>query len=100
MTDEMLGTVAEMGRAFDLMFHDADHSGDSYVGDFGRVLPVLKPGAVVVFDDIRWQRDASARPLGSSPQMDCHAGWLRVTEHPRVRRAVEVDRSIGIVLLD
>ena len=99
MTDQMRDVVAGTPGGFDLFFHDADHSGLSYVNDFTRLLPALRPGAIVVFDDIRWKRDPLAKPQSSAP-MDCHAGWIQVTEHPRVRRAVEVDRSVGIVLLD
>ncbi len=62
MTDQMLDVAAGTPGGFDLFFYDADHSGESYVNDFTRLLPALRPGAIVVFDDIRWKRDPLAQP--------------------------------------
>ena len=79
----------------DFMFHDAGHSRKDYVGDFHAALPVLAPGAVVLFDDINWN---DPRFAANNPQ--CRKGWLEVASHPKVRWADEIGQEMGLVLLD
>lgn len=93
-TGDVLPDMARQSRPVDLLFHDAGHSRDDYVRDFRAVEPSLAPGAVVLIDDIRWH---DPRFCDADPR--CHEGWLEVASHPRVRRAVEVDRDLGLLLL-
>lgn len=88
------GLVGEI-EPVQLLFHDAGHSAKDYTNDFRAALPALAPGAVVLIDDIDWY---DPRFCIENPR--CHAGWLEVTRHPRVRWAAEIDRSLGIALLD
>ena len=93
-TQDVVPDLARTLTGVDLMFHDAGHSGETYVRDFEAAQPFLAPGAVVLFDDIRWY-DRSL--LSSDPK--CYDGWMEVTRHPRVRRAGEIDNYMGVVLL-
>jgi predicted O-methyltransferase YrrM len=79
----------------DFLFHDGYHSHASYVRDFGLALPLLSPGAVVVFDDIRWEepRFTEGQPAHT------YAGWRAVVDHSRVIHAVEIDGGLGLALL-
>jgi predicted O-methyltransferase YrrM len=93
-TQEVVPDLARTLSGVDLLFHDAGHSGEAYVRDFAAAEPFLAPGAVVLFDDIRWYDRAI---MSSDPK--CYDGWMEVTRHPRVRRAGEIDGYMGAVLL-
>ena len=79
----------------DFAFHDGLHTGDAYRADFAALEPRLAPGAVVLIDDIRNESDTFG--LGAPPRT--YEGWTNVASHPRVRRAVEIDGSLGLLLL-
>jgi predicted O-methyltransferase YrrM len=85
--------VKSLGR-IDFMFHDCGHSAEDYVRDFGQVIEALAPGAVVLFDDIRWED-----PRFSSGTSRTYEGWKEVTGHPRIKQAVEIDGLLGLLLL-
>jgi predicted O-methyltransferase YrrM len=85
--------VKSLGK-IDFMFHDCGHSREDYVGDFNQVSEILSPGAVVVFDDIRWED-----PTIYVGQARTYEGWKEVVGHPRVKRAVEIDDTLGLLLL-
>ena len=85
--------VKSLGR-IDFMFHDAGHSREDYIGDFNQVSEILSPGAVVLFDDIRWED-----PTMYEGQARTYEGWKEVVSHPRVKRAVEIDDALGLLLL-
>ena len=93
-TREELPLAAAEARDVELFFHDAGHSRDDYVRDFDSVMEYCVPGATLIFDDIRWNDPRFVRddPL-------CYEGWREVIEHPRVSWAVEIDDSIGLLLL-
>ena len=93
-TQDVVPDLARTLAGVDLMFHDAGHSGEAYVRDFNAAEPFLAPGAVVLFDDIRWF-DRSF----TTTDPKCYDGWMEVTRHPRVRRAGEIDGYMGAVLL-
>jgi predicted O-methyltransferase YrrM len=78
----------------DFLFHDAGHSREDYINDFSKVVDFLAPGAVVLFDDIRWE---DARVGAPAPRT--YEGWQAVYAHPRVRHAVEIDDVIGLLLI-
>jgi predicted O-methyltransferase YrrM len=92
-TPEVLSEVFQTVGPVDLLFHDGDHSRDAYVADFEAALPQLVPGAVVVFDDIRWEDPFRRRDARTAE------GWDLVSSHPRVRRKVELDGRYGLLLL-
>lgn len=90
---ELQATVRDRLGDADFLFHDGEHSRRAYVDDFAAFEPLLASGAVVVYDDIDW-------PLARrSEDTDAYAGWREVVAHERVRRAVEVDRELGLLLL-
>jgi predicted O-methyltransferase YrrM len=92
---EVVDQIADIRGQYDLWFHDAEHSREAYEQDFTAYEPLLAPGAIVIYDDIRWRR---ATELKVDP--DPYGGWRSVTEHPRVVRAVEVDGDYGVLLLN
>ena len=77
-----------------LLFHDGGHSGEAYVRDFDLYLPIMESGGIVLFDNIRWDNRLWA---ASDPKT--YEGWLKVTQHPRVRMAVEIDDDYGLIQL-
>lgn len=93
-TQEALPGLVDTLGPLDLLFHDAGHSRDDYVRDFQAVLPRLSDGAVVLIDDIRWE---SGRFVQGDPR--CYEGWLELVGHPRVRRAAEINETMGALLL-
>jgi predicted O-methyltransferase YrrM len=90
-----LPKLAKTAGPFDFMFHDDGHSRETYIRDFNAVKDAFSPGAVVLFDDIRWEdlRMTKGRPAR------CYEGWMEVCADSRVRRAVEVDYNLGLLLL-
>jgi predicted O-methyltransferase YrrM len=91
---DVLPKLAASLRNVDLLFHDAGHLGKDYIDDFEASLPMMGAGSIVLVDDIRW---ADARfttgPTGA------YEGWRAIVAHPRVRRAVEIDASVGVLHL-
>ena len=92
-TSWVLPDLAKSLSAADFLFHDAAHSGEAYVEDFAAAEPMLGPGAVVLYDDIRWTDPRLGGDTGT------YAGWKQLTAHPRVRAAAELDREFGLLLL-
>jgi predicted O-methyltransferase YrrM len=78
----------------DFVFHDGGHSRDHYVGDFALLKGLLCPGAIVLFDDIRWKD--RWRP-GEDPRT--YEGWREVVADPSVAHAVEIDGRLGLLLI-
>jgi len=93
-TQEALPELMRSLGPLDLVFHDAGHSREDYVRDFRSVLPNLREGAVVLVDDIRWK---SGRFFQGDP--GCYPGWIELVRHPRVRRAAEINETMGALLL-
>jgi predicted O-methyltransferase YrrM len=85
--------VQEVGSA-DFLFHDAGHSREDYLRDVQMILPIMQAGAVAIIDDIYWD---DQRFYDGDPRT--HEGWLELAHHPRVLAAVEVDASLGLLLL-
>lgn len=81
--------------SIDFMFHDSTHTGAAYIRDFNQVVENLAPGAAVLFDDIRW--DDHRIVAGGT---NTYRGWKTVISHPRVRRAIEIDGMLGLLLLN
>ncbi len=93
-TQEILPHIRSELGTIDLVFHDAGHSYEDFTQDFGAVESSLPSGAVILIDDIRWQDE---RFYKGSPRT--HEGFLALVSHPRVARAAEVDRDLGLLLL-
>lgn len=94
MTQEILPELVKSIGKIDFMFHDAAHTEEHYIRDFTNVLPILLPGSVIVFDDIRWN---NKKFTTKNPR--CYRGWMKIIAHPRVIWAIEIDKKIGIALL-
>jgi len=94
MTQDALPGLARSLERIDFLFHDAGHSRDEYCRDFDAVIGILSPGSVALIDDIRW-----GDPRFSAEPADTYRGWREIVGHARVRRAVEIDKSLGLLLL-
>ena len=69
----------------DYAFVDGDHNEEPTFGYFERISAAATPGAVIVFDDIRWS-DGMAR------------AWERIVADERIAVGVSLDR-MGICAL-
>jgi predicted O-methyltransferase YrrM len=96
-TQDDLPRIAETAAPINFMFHDAGHSGEEYIRDFNSVKNSFAAGAVVLFDDIRWE-EAADRRMSKEKQRRCYEGWMEVCADPKVRRAAEIDGSLGLLL--
>ena len=94
LTQDVLPRLLKTLGPVDFLFHDAAHTLEAYVGDFQSVLPSLPAGSVALIDDIRWEDSRFSH--GST---HCYEGWMQIVSHPRVRRAIEIDGSMGLALL-
>ena len=59
---ELLGELAAAGRRFDFAFVDADKVG--YPVYYERILPLLDPGGLLLFDNVLWHGLVVAPPAG------------------------------------
>ena len=55
LTQNVLPKLMSTLGPIDFMYHDAGHTREDYVRDFGAVVNSLSPGSVIVIDDIRWE---------------------------------------------
>ena len=79
---------------FDFVFHDGGHGYKHYIDDFATMQPHLKDGAIVIFDDIRWEESL----FNSSPART-YKGWSEIVKKTCVEWAIEIDKSIGILCM-
>jgi predicted O-methyltransferase YrrM len=93
-TDSELPQLAACPRQVDFMFHDCGHSREDCVNDFNQTIRILAPGAVVLFDDIRWEEQRF-----SAQKAHTYEGWREVVANPSVARAVEIDDVLGLLLM-
>jgi len=68
--------VQKAGR-LDAVFIDGHHDGAATLRYFETILPVLAPGAVVVFDDIGWS-------------MEMHEAWKILQAHRSVCCSIDM----------
>lgn len=94
MTYEALPAIVSTLGMIDFCFHDAGHSREEYVADFGLVQPILASGSAMLIDDINW---SDRRSYAGNPQT--YEGWKAIVASKRVERAVEVDGKYGLLLL-
>jgi predicted O-methyltransferase YrrM len=93
--DKVLPDALKSLGPVDFVFHDAGHRREDYIRDFDQFSASLAHGAVVFFDDIRWEKP---KHLAEDPHS--YEGWLQVVAHPRVRRAVEIDNALGLLFIE
>ncbi len=91
---DVLPEVGQRSGPFDLFFHDAAHTREAYERDFRAIAGHLSPGAIVIFDAIRWED-----PRFQQGRADTYAGWRGVVADPRIVQAVEVDDMVGLALV-
>lgn len=90
-----LPNILKSKNHVDFVFHDAGHSREDYINDFKIVEPHLSTGAIIIFDDLHWD---DPRFRVNPPQT--YEGWTEIVKHKRVKRAVEINKNIGLILID
>ena len=90
-----LPKILKSKNHFDFVFHDAGHSREDYINDFNMMEPHLSSGAVIIFDDLHCDD-----PRFSVNPPHTYEGWKEILKHQRVKRAVEVNKNIGLILID
>ena len=94
LSTDVIPKVIDAAPAVDFVFHDGAHDGQIYQSDFAALLPCLQPGAVIVFDDIRW----FDKHL-TSQDPECYAGWTAITQRPEIALAAEIGTSVGVAMI-
>jgi predicted O-methyltransferase YrrM len=77
--EETLPGFVAGDRYFDLAYIDGDHYMEPTLSHMRRLTPRLNPGALVIFDDIRWSTEMFET-------------WQRLSQWPGVSDAVDVGR--------
>jgi predicted O-methyltransferase YrrM len=83
--DETLEAALADGAPIDFAFVDAEHQGTPTIRYFERMLPHLAPRAVIVLDDIAFDREM-------------RSAWATLRRHPRVDRGLDLGR-MGLIAL-
>jgi predicted O-methyltransferase YrrM len=95
---EALPGILATREQIDFVFHDAGHAREDYINDFNMMEPHLSSGAVIVLDDLHWNEPHDPRFSASPPR--AYEGWKEILKHGRVKRAVEINKSVGLILID
>jgi predicted O-methyltransferase YrrM len=75
--DDALDTeLTNKGKDFDLAYIDGHHEKAATIHYFKRLLPYLKPGALVLFDDVSWS-------------YDMREAWDELSAHPEFSHAID-----------
>jgi predicted O-methyltransferase YrrM len=82
---EVLEPCLSKNGPFDLVFVDGHHDGTATVGYYERIKANLRPGAVVIFDDIAWS-------------VDMADAWKVISHDPAVSGHLDL-RDMGLVVL-
>ena len=83
---ETLGRVAARAAPIDFAFVDADHTEEATMEQFDAMLPHLSAAAVLVIDDVSWERGGMTR------------AWREIGRHARVSLALDL-RRIGVAVV-
>ena len=75
--DEAIDILLKEKAAFDCVFIDGQHEQKATLHYTQRVLPLLKPGALIVHDDIYWSDDM-------------HQGWQHMVQDPQFSETVDL----------
>jgi predicted O-methyltransferase YrrM len=104
LTQNVLPELMSTLGPIDLMYHDAGHTREDYVRDFGAVVNSLSPGAVIVIDDIRFggeqteQTNTKPYPSASGSTKCCsQAGFRDRTNHEHNRFRWPDDRLSALL---
>lgn len=81
---ETLAVTLARLRPVELLFHDGAHEAWCYLEDFATMRPYLAPGAVVVYDDIRWG------------ETDTLGAWRQITSHPGIKGSLDCG-AVGVL---
>lgn len=73
---QLLPTFEE---GLDLAFIDGHHQGDATIHYFEQIRPYLHPGSLIIFDDIRWNRDM-------------WQAWQKICQRPGMGFAIDLGR--------
>lgn len=73
----------------DLAFVDGIHNYEFVTQQFALLLPRMRPGGLLLFDDINFPRQGARM----------QEAWQEIAAHPQVVAAVEVQRQLGVVEL-
>jgi len=90
-----LPKILKSKNHIDFVFHDAGHSREDYINDFNMIEPHLSSGSVIILDDLHWED-----PRFSVNPPQSYEGWKEILKHKRVKRAVEINNNIGLILID
>ena len=82
--EEKVGSILGDGPSIDIAFIDAIHTSEFVLPQFEQVVQRLKPGGLVLFDDIDFSDDMA----------DC---WRGLAHDDRVLSSVAVAGHVGIV---
>ena len=77
--------LPSLGQEVDLAYIDGHHEKVATIHYFNRLLPFLKSGAVVVFDDISWSHDM-------------REAWDIISKRPEFSHAIDLG-AIGVCIL-
>ncbi|GHA66855.1 O-methyltransferase [Pontibacter akesuensis] len=75
--DEAITQLLAEAETFDCVFIDGQHEQKATLHYTQRVLPMLKPGALIVHDDIYWSEDM-------------HQGWQHMVQDPQFSETVDL----------
>lgn len=84
--EETLEQTLQKEQPIDFMFNDGHHDGDAMLAYFGKILPYISDGSVMLFDDIALYESM-------------RRGWKSLTEHPMVDLAIDFG-SMGLVCVN
>jgi predicted O-methyltransferase YrrM len=90
-----LPKILKSKNHIDFVFHDAGHSRESYINDFNMMEPHLSSGAVIILDDLHWNN-----PRFSVNPPQTYEGWKEIIKHKRVKSAIEINKKMGLILID
>ncbi|PRY09867.1 putative O-methyltransferase YrrM [Pontibacter ummariensis] len=75
--DEAIDVLLKEKASFDCVFIDGQHEQKATLHYTQRVLPLLKPGALIVHDDIYWSEDM-------------HQAWQKMVQDPTFSQTVDL----------
>lgn len=84
--DALNRLIDDPGNVIDLAFIDGHHEREATIHYFERIQAILSPGAIVLFDDIRWSHDM-------------YDLWRHIRQMPCVEIAADLGK-IGLIAYD
>jgi predicted O-methyltransferase YrrM len=84
--EDNIARMLKPGERIDIAFIDAIHTSEFVFRQFAILLPLMRPGGLVLFDDIDFSDDMAS----------C---WQKLARDPRIVASATVDRRLGIIEL-